>query len=38
MCIQPANVWLSNAEQAEYARGERFFFAVGQGRKAIEVI
>ena len=37
LCTQPADLWLSDAEQRNYARGERFFYGVGQRRKAIEV-
>jgi hypothetical protein len=39
LCTKPAHVvWLSDAEQVEYARGERFFFPVGKRHTAIEVI
>jgi hypothetical protein len=37
LCTQPADVWLSDAEQGDYTHGERFY-GVGQGHKVIEVM
>jgi len=36
-CAQPADVWLSDAEQAEYVRGERFFLVAAPRYRKIEL-
>jgi hypothetical protein len=36
-CARPADVWLSDAEQAEYVKGERFFFVPTPTHRKIEL-